>query len=81
MGCGLYYKSFTIVNNDSKLRFSLEHNRIMTLMLQSQFKLLSSYDHIFIIHATVITIVNYNRSVIMIVNYDCKTIILQATGR
>ncbi len=30
--------------------------------------------------ATVITIVNYNRTVIMIINYDPKTFIVQATG-
>ncbi len=41
---------------------------------------LSSYDHSFIVPATVITIVNYDRTVIMIVNYDHKTFIVQATG-
>jgi hypothetical protein len=30
--------------------------------------------------ATVITIVNYNRTVMMIINYDPKTFIVQATG-
>jgi hypothetical protein len=34
----------------------------------------------FIELATVITIVNYNCTVIMIVNYDRKTFIVQATG-
>jgi hypothetical protein len=33
----------------------------------------------FIILATVIMIVNYNRTVILIVNYDRKTFIVQAT--
>ncbi len=31
--------------------------------------------------ATVTTIVNYNRTVITIVNYDPKTFIVQATGK
>ena len=34
----------------------------------------------FIVEATVITIVNYNCTVIRIVNYDRKTFIVQATG-
>jgi hypothetical protein len=34
----------------------------------------------FIVVATVIMIINYNRIVIMIVNYDHKTFIVQATG-
>ncbi len=34
----------------------------------------------FIALATVIAIVNYDRSVITIVNYDPKTFIVQATG-
>ena len=33
----------------------------------------------FIVLATVITIVNYDRTVITIINYDCKTSIVQAT--
>jgi hypothetical protein len=33
----------------------------------------------FILLATVIMIIDYNRTVIMIVNYDCKTFIVQAT--
>ncbi len=33
----------------------------------------------FIVLATVIMIVNYDRTVIMIVNYNCKTFIVQAT--
>ncbi len=34
----------------------------------------------FVVLATVIMIVNYDRTVIMIVNYDYKTFIVQATG-
>jgi hypothetical protein len=34
----------------------------------------------FIVVATVIMIINYNRIVIMILNYDHKTFIVQATG-
>ncbi len=34
----------------------------------------------FIVLATVITIINYDRTVIVIVNYDCKLFIVQATG-
>jgi hypothetical protein len=34
----------------------------------------------FVVVATVIMIINYNRTVIMIVNYDHKTFIVQATG-
>jgi hypothetical protein len=33
-----------------------------------------------IVLATVIKSVNYDRTVIMIINYDCKTFIVQATG-
>ncbi len=42
--------------------------------------LLSSYDHSFIVQATVITIINYSHTIIMIINSDCKTFIVQATG-
>jgi hypothetical protein len=51
------------------------------MILQSQFKLLSSYDHSFIAHATVITITIYDRTVITIIIYDHKTFIVQATGQ
>jgi hypothetical protein len=34
----------------------------------------------FIVLATVIIIINYARIAISIVNYDCKTFIVQATG-
>jgi hypothetical protein len=37
-------------------------------------------DYRFIVLATVITIVNYYHTVIMIVNYSCKTFIVHATG-
>jgi hypothetical protein len=38
-----------------------------------------NYDHkTFIVQATVIMIINYDRTVIMIVNYDHKTFIGQA---
>jgi hypothetical protein len=39
---------------------------------------LSSYDHTFTIQATDITIVSYDRTIIMIVNNDHKTFIVQA---
>jgi hypothetical protein len=42
--------------------------------------LLSSYDHSFIVQATVIKIINYNHTIIMIINSDRKTFIVQATG-
>jgi hypothetical protein len=42
--------------------------------------IISSYDHSFIVQASVITIVNYDHTVIMTVNYDNKTFIVQATG-
>ncbi len=39
------------------------------------------YDHkTFIVQATVITIVNYDHTVITIINYNNKTFIVQATG-
>jgi hypothetical protein len=41
--------------------------------------LLASYDCSFIVQAAVITIVNYNHTVIAIVNYDRKTFIVQPT--
>jgi hypothetical protein len=41
--------------------------------------LLSSYNHSFMVQATVITIVNYDHNVIMIITYDRKTFIVQAT--
>jgi hypothetical protein len=34
----------------------------------------------FVVLATVITIVNYDHTVIMIINYNRKTFIVQATG-
>jgi hypothetical protein len=40
--------------------------------------LLSSYDRSFIVQATVIKIINYDRAVITIVNYDFKAFIVQA---
>jgi hypothetical protein len=36
--------------------------------------------HSFIVLTTVIKIINYDYTVSMIVNYDCKTFIVQATG-
>jgi hypothetical protein len=42
--------------------------------------LLSSYNHSFIVQATVIMIVNYDHAVITIVNYGHKKFIEQATG-
>ncbi len=51
------------------------------MILQLQFKLLSSYDRSFIVQATVITIASYDCTVITIVNYDHKTFKVQATGR
>jgi hypothetical protein len=41
--------------------------------------LLANYDNIFIVQAAAITIVNYNCTVIMFLNYDHKTFIVQAT--
>jgi hypothetical protein len=42
--------------------------------------LLSSYDHSSIVQASVIMIKNYDRTVITIVIYNRKTLIVQATG-
>ncbi len=42
--------------------------------------LLASYDCHFIVQATLIAIINYDHIVIVIVNYDCKTFIVQAAG-
>jgi len=42
--------------------------------------LLVSYHSSFIVQATAITFVYYNYSVIMILNYEHKTVIVQATG-
>jgi hypothetical protein len=39
---------------------------------------LSSYDHTFIVQATDITIVNYDHTIITIINNDHKTFIVQA---
>jgi hypothetical protein len=50
------------------------------LQFGAEFKLISSYDCSFIVQATVIMIVNYNCTVITIVNYDHKTFIVQATA-
>ena len=41
--------------------------------------ILANVIYCFIVMATVITIVNYNRTEIMIINYDPKTFIVQAT--
>jgi hypothetical protein len=43
--------------------------------------ILANVIYSFIVMATVITIVNYNRTVIMILNYDPKTFIVQATSQ
>jgi hypothetical protein len=42
--------------------------------------LLASYDCSFTVQATVIMILNYDRTVIMNVNYNHKTFIVQAIG-
>ncbi len=44
------------------------------------FKLISSYDWNFIVQAIVITIINYDRTVITIINDGHKIFIVQATG-
>jgi hypothetical protein len=43
--------------------------------------LLARYDGSFIVQLTVITTVKYNHTVIAIVNFDCKTFIVQSTNR
>ena len=53
------------------------------MMLELKFTILALARftiYSFIVPATVITIVNYNLTVIMIINYDRKTFIAQATG-
>jgi hypothetical protein len=42
--------------------------------------LLVSYNHSFIVQASAITFVDYNYTVIMILNYEHRTFIVQATG-
>ncbi len=42
--------------------------------------LLSGYNRSFIVQAIDIKIINYDCTVIMIVNYDRKSFIVQATG-
>ncbi len=67
---GLYYKNFTIVNYDHGML------QIMVSLIDNARVVIYS----FIVLATVITIVNYDHTVIMIINYDRKTFIVQATG-
>jgi hypothetical protein len=42
--------------------------------------LLASYDRSFKVQAIAIIIVNYDRTVVTIINYNCKTFIVHATG-
>jgi hypothetical protein len=76
--CGLYYKSFMIINYDHKVRSKLWRHLFMTLELQ--LTIVANVIYSFIVMATVINIVNYDCTVITIVNYDPKTFIVQATG-
>ncbi len=58
------------------------HHLLTTL--ESQFKILALARIViysFIVLVTVITIVNYNHTVLMIINYDRKTFIVQAIGQ
>jgi hypothetical protein len=64
---GLFYKCFIVVIYDCKLRFSLVRNLQLSFTILSKASL--SCDHSFIVLATVI----------IIVNYYCKTFIEQAT--
>ncbi len=61
---GLFYKCFTIVIYDSKVHFSLQRT------LQSQFTLLAT--------ANLARMIVYSTGhIINIVNYDCKTFLVQ----
>ncbi len=77
---GQYYKNFMIINYDRKVHSKLWHH--LLTMLESWFMILAKPRIIiysFILLATVITIVNYDRTVITIINYDHKTFMVQAT--
>ncbi len=69
-----------IINYDRKVRSKLWRH-----LLRRYKAWIINYDsriiiYSFIVLATIITIVNYDRTLITIINYNPKTFIVQATG-
>jgi hypothetical protein len=58
---------------------SIPYDRNLRSLLRLALDNIIFYDS-FLVLTTAITIINYGHTVIMIVNYNCKTFIVQVTG-